>query len=73
MSLADSTSHPSSYAARSTTSLGNIVELTFHSLDDNTVVKSIIDLVKDNASGAISLFIGTTRDNFQGEYCISVS
>ncbi|KAF8327911.1 uncharacterized protein EI90DRAFT_2926973 [Cantharellus anzutake] len=67
MSLVKDVLHPLSYAARNTTPLGNIVELTFSSLDGEAVVKSIIDSVKDNASGAIGVFIGTTRDNFQGK------
>lgn len=34
---------------------------------DKLSVEAISDLVTDNSCGAVSLFIGTTRDNFEGK------
>jgi molybdopterin synthase catalytic subunit len=30
-------------------------------------VSKIIDSVRDNAAGALAVFVGTTRDNFDGK------
>lgn len=34
---------------------------------DKLLVDEISELVADDSCGAISLFIGTTRDNFEGK------
>lgn len=34
---------------------------------DKLSVDEISDLVSDDSCGAISLFVGTTRDNFEGK------
>lgn len=34
---------------------------------DKLLVDEITDLVTDDKCGAISVFIGTTRDNFEGK------
>lgn len=41
----------------------NYLKLTFDKLD----VGALNDLVAHESCGAISLFVGTTRDNFQGK------
>lgn len=38
----------------------------FVSISENIDVMRTIDLVKDDSAGAISTFMGTTRDNFEG-------
>lgn len=40
----------------------DVVTLTFQNLDLTETTK----MVMDNSAGAISTFIGTTRDNFEG-------
>lgn len=30
-------------------------------------IKEITEIVSDNSCGAISVFVGTTRDNFEGK------
>jgi molybdopterin synthase catalytic subunit len=52
-----------STAAKETTALGDTLELTYERLNAETITAS----VKDDGAGAIALFIGTTRDSFQGE------
>lgn len=32
----------------------------------------VVDLVTHQSAGAISTFIGTTRDNFEGAYCMNM-
>lgn len=59
-----STGYPeASIAAKETTALGDTLELTYEKLD----AEAITGTVKDDGAGAIALFIGTTRDSFQGE------
>lgn len=45
------------------------LKLTEEKLDIN----SINDLVADESCGAISLFVGTTRDNFEGKTVTFIS
>jgi molybdopterin synthase catalytic subunit len=52
-----------STAAKETTSIGDTLELTYDKLN----AESITTTVQDDGAGAIALFIGTTRDSFQGE------
>mgnify|MGYP002718954343 FL=1 len=52
-----------SVAAKTTTSFGDILELTYEKLNTEVIIAS----VKDDGAGAIAVFIGTTRDSFQGE------
>lgn len=52
-----------STAAKETTSFGDTLELTYEKLN----AESITTTVQDDGAGAIALFIGTTRDSFQGE------
>ncbi|KAJ9120837.1 hypothetical protein QFC22_002771 [Naganishia vaughanmartiniae] len=66
-SVVDSTT-PTGYpeasvAAKETTALGDTLELTYEKLD----AEAITGTVKDDGAGAIALFIGTTRDSFQGK------
>lgn len=42
---------------------GDVVSLTFLPLNESAA----IDRVRDDRCGAIVAFVGTTRDNFQGE------
>jgi molybdopterin synthase catalytic subunit len=58
---------PTSFAQILVTPLGDIAELTYDSLDDNQRICQIIDSVRRDDAGAIAVFLGTTRDNFQGE------
>ena len=37
---------------------------------DKLSVETISDLVVDDSCGAVSVFIGTTRDNFEGKKVI---
>lgn len=53
---------PASHAARIDAPSGDITELTYEPLN----ASNIIDSVKDDGAGAIAVFIGTTRDSFQG-------
>ena len=43
--------------------MSNYVKLTHDVLD----VGEIIDIVTDKSTGAVSLFVGTTRDHFEGK------
>ncbi|KAI5454063.1 ribosome biogenesis protein tsr3 [Naganishia albida] len=52
-----------STAAKETTALGDILELTYERLNAEMITAT----VKDDGAGAIALFIGTTRDSFQGK------
>lgn len=52
-----------STAAKETTALGDILELTYERLNAEMITAT----VKDDGAGAIALFIGTTRDSFQGQ------
>jgi len=56
---------PTSFAQILVTPLGDIAELTYDSLDDNQRICQTIDSVRRDDAGAIALFLGTTRDNFQ--------
>jgi len=58
---------PSSYAARNFTERGDLLELTYDSLDEPDFLNRVVDHVRRDSSGAIGLFIGTTRDEFQGK------
>ena|ERR1700733_135817 len=58
---------PASFAQILVTPLGDIAELTYDSLDDNQRICQTIDSVRRDDAGAIAVFLGTTRDNFQGE------
>ena len=58
---------PSSYAARNLTERGDLLELTYESLDEPDFLNRVVDHVRRDSSGAIGLFIGTTRDEFQGD------
>jgi molybdopterin synthase catalytic subunit len=40
-------------------------------ISENIDVMNTIDLVKDDTAGAISTFMGTTRNNFEGSHWIS--
>jgi hypothetical protein len=57
-----------SVSAKETTSLGDTLELTYEKLDTEAITAT----VKDDGAGAIAVFIGTTRDSFQGERTRSV-
>ena len=59
---------PTSFAQRLITPLGDIAELTYDSLDGNQRIRQTIDCVRRDDAGAIAVFLGTTRDNFQGEF-----
>lgn len=52
-----------SVAAKKTTSLGDTLELTYEKLNTEAITAT----VKDDGAGAIAVFIGTTRDSFQGK------
>ena len=52
-----------SVAAKTTTSLGDTLELTYEKLNTEAITAT----VKDDGAGAIAVFIGTTRDSFQGK------
>ena len=43
--------------------MSNFVKLTHDVLD----VGQISDIVSDKSTGAVSLFVGTTRDHFEGK------
>lgn len=43
-------------------STGDSFGLTYDPLDATTIIES----VRDDGAGALALFIGTTRDNFNG-------
>lgn len=58
---------PTSYAQRIETAYGDIAELTYESLDEHNRISQAIDCVRRDDAGAITTFLGTTRDNFQGE------
>ncbi|KAJ9122210.1 hypothetical protein QFC24_004440 [Naganishia onofrii] len=63
-SATPTTGYPeASVAARETTALGDTLELTYEKLDAEAITRT----VKDDGAGAIALFIGTTRDSFQGK------
>ena len=47
-----------------TTADGDVVGLTSHTLDE----LKYISYVRDSAAGAISVFVGTTRDSFEGRW-----
>ncbi|KAE8229895.1 hypothetical protein CF326_g5113 [Tilletia indica] len=53
---------PSSVPARTTTELGDVAELTYDPIDEGAVLRA----VRDPGAGATCLFVGTTRDEFQG-------
>ncbi|KAE8255446.1 hypothetical protein A4X13_0g3039 [Tilletia indica] len=53
---------PSSVSARTTTELGDVAELTYDPIDEGAVLRA----VRDPGAGATCLFVGTTRDEFQG-------
>lgn len=59
---------PKSFAQRLITPLGDIAELTYDPLDENQRICQTIDCVKRDDAGAIAVFLGTTRDKFQGEF-----
>lgn len=42
---------------------GDSFGLTYDPLD----ITAIMDSVRDDGAGALALFVGTTRDNFNGE------
>jgi hypothetical protein len=55
--------HPgASQPLRQVSDTGDILELTLDVLD----TQAIVDSVADNAAGATAVFIGTTRDTFEG-------
>lgn len=55
-----------SYAASHITPHGDIAQLTYENLDEGDRIKDAIESVKREDAGAVALFLGTTRDNFQG-------
>ena len=55
------TTPPTSIAAELRTPEGTFV-LTYDKLDSEAIIQS----VQDDAAGAIAVFIGTTRNSFQG-------
>lgn len=67
-SLAKDTYPPTSYAASLTTAQGDIAELTYDPLDEGDRIRRTIDRVRRDDAGAVAVFLGTTRDGFQGDY-----
>ncbi|KAF9518253.1 hypothetical protein BS47DRAFT_1359030 [Hydnum rufescens UP504] len=65
--MTDLSAPPSSYAARNSTPQGDLLELTHDSLDKPSFLNSVVDSVRRDRAGAVALFIGTTRDEFQGK------
>jgi hypothetical protein len=59
---------PKSFAQKLVTPLGDVTELTYDSLDENLRISQTIDFVRRDDAGAIAVFLGTTRDNFQGKF-----
>jgi hypothetical protein len=59
---------PASTSGRQVTDAGDILELTYDTLDSETIIKS----VQDNGAGAVAVFIGTTRDTFEGTRSLEV-
>ncbi|CAD6886582.1 unnamed protein product [Tilletia controversa] len=53
---------PSSVPARTLTETGDVAELTYEAIDEGAVLRA----VRDPGAGATCLFVGTTRDHFQG-------
>jgi hypothetical protein len=65
--MTDLSAPPSSYAARNSTPQGDLLELTHDSLDEPNCLSGIVHSVRRDSAGAVALFIGTTRDEFQGD------
>jgi hypothetical protein len=53
-----------STAVREVTDLRDVLELTYEPLDSQAIIGS----VQDDGAGALAVFIGTTRDTFEGTY-----
>ncbi|KAK0567215.1 hypothetical protein OC861_002812 [Tilletia horrida] len=53
---------PSSVSGTTSTTEGDVAQLTYDPIDEAQVLKA----VRDPGAGATCLFVGTTRDNFQG-------
>lgn len=50
-------------AAKTSTEHGDLFELTYQTLDAEAITQS----VQDNGAGATAIFLGTTRDSFEGK------
>ena len=48
--------------------MSNFIQLTFDALN----VSETVDMVSDASTGALSLFIGTTRDHFDGRTVVKL-
>lgn len=59
-----SLNHPASVATKLEIPEGTFV-LTYDNLDSEAIIRS----VQDDTAGAIAVFIGTTRNSFQGAFC----
>lgn len=58
---------PASFASRIQLPNGDLAELTYDSLDQGGRIQKAIDAVRGDDAGAVAVFLGTTRDNFQGK------
>lgn len=59
---------PASFPQKVVTSCGDIAELTYDSLDEGNRTSQAIDIVRRDDAGAVAVFLGTTRDNFEGKF-----
>ncbi|KAL9933150.1 hypothetical protein V8E36_007868 [Tilletia maclaganii] len=53
---------PGSVSATTSTESGDVAQLTYEAIDEGSVLRA----VRDAGAGATCLFVGTTRDHFQG-------